>query len=213
MSDPTPERVVPLGLGSNVIQLLLPHRWPMLMVDRLERFTGGATPQLEASRHVGVGDIFLQGHFPDLHLWPGCLMIEGMGQTCAALAALLAIRDRLTTLDDATASAFEALRNLERRFRLHAGYSAENEAGFRAAMIGMGHELSVGAAVDVRLRQPVFAGSRLDYRVQLTHAVGSTMRFAVEASVGGDIVAEGTMTGVRVPQMGLAQPGTSNPGR
>lgn len=190
-----------LALGSNVVELLLPQRWPMLMVDRIERFTEHPHPTIEASRFISASDVVFRGHFPGFHLWPGCLTIEGMGQAGAALVALVHIRERLMLETGDAQAGFAALRNLERGFRMHPGYNASDAERFRAAMRNSNSGVAVGAAVDVKLRRPVFAGQRLDYRVVLAHQFGEMVRFDVEASVGGAVVADGTMTGARLRQM------------
>ena len=190
-----------LSLGSNVVELLLPQRWPMLMVDRIERFFEHPRPTIEASRFISASDVVFRGHFPGLHLWPGTLTIEGMGQAGAALAALVHIRERFTLETGDSQAAFEALRNLERGYRMHPGYNAQHAERFRLAMRNANSGVAVGAAVDVKLRRPVFAGQRLDYRVEIAHQVGEMVWFQVEASVGGTVVADGTMLGARFRQM------------
>ena len=194
-----------LDLGSNVVELLLPQRRPMLMVDRVEAFRAGPPPTVHASRHISANEIFFEGHFPGLHLWPGCLTIEGMGQTSAILVTLLAMRAaaaRTGAADDV----LEGLRNMELGFRLHPGYRPADAARFRASLGEHAGVLAIGAAIDVKLVRPVFAGQRLDYRATLERDHGDMMRFDVEASVDGHTVARGTMTGARV-RAPVAAPG------
>ncbi len=68
-------------LGPAQIRDLIPHRYPFLLVDRIE--------ELEASvRAVGVKNVtqnepFFQGHFPDYPVMPGVLIIEAMAQVGA----------------------------------------------------------------------------------------------------------------------------------
>lgn len=205
MTPEQPATLHVLSLGTNVVEMLLPQRWPMLMVDRIERFTDGARPTLEASRFLSASDVMFRGHFPGLHLWPGVLTVEGLGQTGAALMAILAIRDRMATASGRADAGFESLRNVDRGFRLHPGYRAEDAAYFRDVMKDVPATISVGAAIDVRLRRPVFAGQRLDYLVRAAHLVNDTIRFEVEASVDGVVVADGTMTGTRLQRAGLPQ--------
>jgi 3-hydroxyacyl-[acyl-carrier-protein] dehydratase len=185
-----------LALGSNVVELLLPQRRPMLMVDRIEAFEAAPRPALEASRHVSANELFFEGHFPGLHLWPGCLTIEGMGQTAQLLVAVLAIRALHAEAGGEAGDALAALANLERGFTLHPAYDAARGEDFlrRRRELG-GPSLALGAAVDVKLLGPVFAGQKLDYRAELEAEHGDLMRFRVEAATGGVPVARGTMTG------------------
>ncbi len=65
---------------------LLPHRYPMLLVDRiLELITG---EKIKALKNVTMNEQFFQGHFPVEPVMPGVLILEGMAQTGALLAYL-----------------------------------------------------------------------------------------------------------------------------
>ena len=198
MNPATRVRQGALRLGSNVVELLLSHRRPMLMVDRIEAFDPGPPPTLQATRHISANEIFFEGHFPGLHLWPGCLTIEGMGQTGALLIALVSMRDAFTAAGKDPDAMFDALRNLELGFRLQPGYRASDADEFLAGLRAQSRYAAVGAAVDVKLTRPVFAGQRLDYRATLTKTMGEMLRFEVEASVDGVTVAAGAMTGARL---------------
>jgi 3-hydroxyacyl-[acyl-carrier-protein] dehydratase len=191
-----------LSLGPNVVELLLPQRWPLLMIDRIETFSDGPSPTLEASRMISASDVVFQGHFPGLRIWPGCLTIEGMGQTGAALMALLTIRERMAAETGDRDAGFTALRNLELGFRMQPGFRPDNAAMLHRVMKGGQDRIGVGTAVSVKLKNPVFAGQRLDYRVTIAPAaVADMMRFQVEALVGATLVAEGTLTGAFVPRI------------
>ncbi len=69
----------------DVVQLMkmLPHRYPMLMIDRLEEIV----PDHSAVgiKNVTVNEPCFQGHFPRKPIMPGVLIIESMAQTAAAL--------------------------------------------------------------------------------------------------------------------------------
>ena len=64
---------------------LLPHRYPMLMVDKIINITpdNGAT----GIKNVSINEPFFQGHFPGKPVMPGVLIIESMAQTAAAYTA------------------------------------------------------------------------------------------------------------------------------
>ncbi len=85
------------------IQDILPHRYPMLLVDRVL--------ELEETRIVGLKNVtatepHFQGHFPDFPVMPGVLIVECMAQT-AGILVLSQIPDRknkvvlLTSIDNA----------------------------------------------------------------------------------------------------------------
>lgn len=78
------------ALDIQAIRELLPHRFPMLLVDRIE--------ELEAERVVGIKNVtmnepFFTGHFPDFPVMPGVLIIEAMAQVAGVLV-LSSIPDR-----------------------------------------------------------------------------------------------------------------------
>jgi beta-hydroxyacyl-ACP dehydratase FabZ len=77
-------------LDINEIRRILPHRYPMLLVDRIL--------ELEAERIVGIKNVtanepFFGGHFPDFPVMPGVLIVEAMAQTAGVLV-LKSIPDR-----------------------------------------------------------------------------------------------------------------------
>ena len=76
------------------IRNILPHRYPMLLVDRIL--------ELEPDRIVGVKNVtvnepFFQGHFPDFPVMPGVLVVEAMAQVAGVLV-LKGIPDRASKL-------------------------------------------------------------------------------------------------------------------
>jgi len=72
-------------LSLDILQLMkmLPHRYPMLMIDRLDEIV----PEHSAVgiKNVTVNEPCFQGHFPNKPIMPGVLIVEAMAQTAAAL--------------------------------------------------------------------------------------------------------------------------------
>jgi 3-hydroxyacyl-[acyl-carrier-protein] dehydratase len=62
---------------------MLPHRYPFLLVDRVLRFNG---EQVETLKNVTVNEPFFTGHFPNLPVMPGVLIVEALAQSAAILA-------------------------------------------------------------------------------------------------------------------------------
>ena len=71
-------------LDINQIKEYLPHRYPLLLVDRVVDFELGKT--ITAIKNVTVNEEFFNGHFPHQPVMPGVLMIEALAQTAAILS-------------------------------------------------------------------------------------------------------------------------------
>ncbi|MCJ2006247.1 3-hydroxyacyl-ACP dehydratase FabZ [Methylobacterium sp. J-092] len=73
-------------LGSADIQKvleLLPHRYPFLMIDRIIEIDGDES--CIGIKNVTVNEPQFTGHFPNMPVFPGVLLIEGMAQTAGAI--------------------------------------------------------------------------------------------------------------------------------
>ncbi|MEO7276476.1 MAG: 3-hydroxyacyl-ACP dehydratase FabZ [Sphingomicrobium sp.] len=62
----------------------LPHRYPMLLVDRVERLDPDHS--ITAIKAVTINEPFFQGHFPGRPIMPGVLIIEALAQAAGVLA-------------------------------------------------------------------------------------------------------------------------------
>jgi 3-hydroxyacyl-[acyl-carrier-protein] dehydratase len=71
-------------LDINQIKEYLPHRYPLLLVDRVLDYELGK--RITALKNVTVNEEFFNGHFPHKPVMPGVLMIEAMAQTAAILS-------------------------------------------------------------------------------------------------------------------------------
>ena len=66
------------------IMKILPHRYPFLLIDKIIELEPGK--KVVALKNVTINEPFFQGHFPEMPIMPGVLIIEGMGQAGGVLA-------------------------------------------------------------------------------------------------------------------------------
>ena len=62
----------------------LPHRYPMLLIDRVLECK--PFESIKAIKNVTINEPFFQGHFPDHPIMPGVLILESMAQATGMLA-------------------------------------------------------------------------------------------------------------------------------
>lgn len=66
------------------IMASLPHRYPLLLIDRVEELY--LDQSIRAVKAVTINEQFFQGHFPDRPIMPGVLIVEAMAQAAGVLA-------------------------------------------------------------------------------------------------------------------------------
>ncbi|MER6173272.1 3-hydroxyacyl-ACP dehydratase FabZ [Streptosporangium sp. NPDC001681] len=75
-----------LSLNNDQIRELIPHRWPMLLLDRVDKVEPGVKGT--AIKNVAGTEIWFQGHFPDEAILPGVVVIEAMAQLAGVVFSL-----------------------------------------------------------------------------------------------------------------------------
>jgi|TARA_B100000929_G_scaffold283861_1_gene265416 3-hydroxyacyl-[acyl-carrier-protein] dehydratase len=73
------------SINRKEIENLLPHRYPMLLIDELININ--KLKSATAILHVKKDSFFVQGHFPGQPVMPGVFIVEAFGQAAAALTA------------------------------------------------------------------------------------------------------------------------------
>ena len=68
------------------IEALIPHRWPILLVDRIVEYDEAAK-RIVGIKGVAATEWFFQGHFPGLPVMPGIFQVEALAQTMAVYVA------------------------------------------------------------------------------------------------------------------------------
>lgn len=86
MSDETGTAAAPVMGAADVLAVMamLPHRFPMLLVDRVEDIVPGRSAR--GVKAVSINEPFFPGHFPGRPIMPGVLIVEALAQTAGVLA-------------------------------------------------------------------------------------------------------------------------------
>lgn len=78
------------------IMSMLPHRYPFLLVDRVVACDPGKS--VHAYKNVTVNEPFFQGHFPELPVMPGVLILEALAQAGGIMVCAKALNEGETDL-------------------------------------------------------------------------------------------------------------------
>jgi 3-hydroxyacyl-[acyl-carrier-protein] dehydratase len=92
-ADNTTTPAMPMSVTD--IMALLPHRYPMLLIDRIVEME--RRKRIVALKNVTINEAFFAGHFPAYPVMPGVLIVEAMAQAGAALI-MTEFPDRLKKL-------------------------------------------------------------------------------------------------------------------
>lgn len=190
-----------LQLSPDSVAVMLPHRPPLRLVDRVTGFEDEPQSTLTAEFSIRHEEPVLAGHFPGAPLWPGVYTIEGLGQTCNLLIVVLDFLTHVAGEGASRADGLEQLRQMDAALT-NPGVGRQDHAALAVPLAEAARDgFGLSGRVDIRFLAPVFPGQRLDYRAQLTHRQGQVYRFDVEARVDGHAVARGAMTASRTTRL------------
>ncbi len=72
-----------MSLNIREIMSMLPHRYPMLLVDRVDSLDPGKF--IRGYKNLTINECFFEGHYPHMPIMPGVLIVESMAQVGALL--------------------------------------------------------------------------------------------------------------------------------
>ena len=119
----------------------LPHRYPILLVDRVIEFEKDV--RIKALKNVTINEPFFMGHFPARPVMPGVLMLEALAQT----AALLSFESAETELDENTVVYFVGIDGARFKRVVEPGDQLILEATIERAKAGI-YKYKARASVD-----------------------------------------------------------------
>jgi 3-hydroxyacyl-[acyl-carrier-protein] dehydratase len=131
-------------LDVGMIRRLLPHRYPMLLVDRVLEFEVGKF--IRGVKNVTVNEPYFQGHFPAYPVMPGVLVIEAMAQ----LAGLLTMLSDVARRDGSQMVLFAGIDEARFKRQVLPGDRLLLEAELERAVRGIGR-FKARASVDGQL--------------------------------------------------------------
>jgi len=128
----------------------LPHRYPILLVDRVQELVKGE--RIRAIKNVSINEPFFLGHFPHRPVMPGVLVLEALAQA----ATLLAIETMDIVLDEKSVVYFAGIDNARFKRPVEPGDQLVLEVTLGRAKAGIykfnaqafvGEELAVSAQI------------------------------------------------------------------
>jgi 3-hydroxyacyl-[acyl-carrier-protein] dehydratase len=95
------------------IKRVIPHRYPFIMIDRVEDIVVGKS--CVAFKNISNNEWFFQGHFPNYPVMPGVLIIEAMAQAAGVLAFAALITEKVSKPGNSEFVYFTSIENAKFR--------------------------------------------------------------------------------------------------
>ena len=175
-----------------IIEQILPHRPPILMVESIIDYVGGDVPILHAEYRIRESDPVFSGAAPRLS-WPSAYIIEGLGQSCSLVSFLWTYERSGAAKKLGAENVSSALMNIgdPNTDDIFKRFLSLLEEGTMKAVPKIG----MLASVDVEVTGQVRSGELLQYRVKQTRLFGALIHYTVQASVETRVIAQGTLVG------------------
>ncbi|MEU2675614.1 3-hydroxyacyl-ACP dehydratase FabZ [Streptomyces sp. NPDC007107] len=159
-----------LSYSSDEIKQMLPHRWPMLMIDRAYDVVPGVSGR--GIKSVSVNEPFFAGHYPDHSIMPGVMIVESMAQLVAVVYVAEILESATGAPEDASRAPEDASRAPE---------DASRSVGY------------LGSISTMKFSRLVVPGDQLTLEAKLGQRLGGLRQVKVRASVGSELAAAGTL--------------------
>ncbi len=134
-----------LPMGPKEIQELLPHRFPMLLLDRVTEIDVEAKT-IKGFKNLTINESFFQGHFPGQPIMPGVLILEAMAQ----LTGVLGFSVSGNSHKEGYLYLFAGIDNVRFKQSAYPGDCLQMEAQVQSSKRGI-HKVAAQAYVDGRL--------------------------------------------------------------
>ncbi|MFJ9572062.1 3-hydroxyacyl-ACP dehydratase FabZ [Streptomyces bacillaris] len=159
-----------LSYSSDDIKRMLPHRWPMLMIDRAYDVVPGVSGR--GIKSVSVNEPFFAGHYPDHSIMPGVMIVEAMAQLVAVVYVAEIVENGTAPEDGEAAS----------------GNDPASGDGDASRNVGY-----LGSISTMKFSRLVVPGDQLTLQATLGQRLGGLRQVKVRASVGSELAAAGTL--------------------
>ncbi len=173
-----------------LIEIIIPHRPPFLMVDSITFYKSGKSPSMLASYIIKDKEPFYYCNETVAH-WPSIYIIEGLGQCCNLMIVISALEKELMTTGLNIGSIDEVLKALmnEKPDEATAFIKETLQKRVRETYSSVGF---LGSA-DIEITGYARQSQLVSYEVQQNQAFGSLYYSTVRAFTENNLIARGTM--------------------
>jgi 3-hydroxymyristoyl/3-hydroxydecanoyl-(acyl carrier protein) dehydratase len=174
----------------SLIEIILPHRSPFLMVDSITSYTGGKNPSMLAHYTIKDNEPIYSNNESYGHL-PSMYIIEGLGQCCNLLIVISTLEKRLMNTDLGINAMGEVLKKLM-------DDESDEITGIlkdvlhQRMMVNYSNIGFLGSA-DVEITGHARQSQKISYEVKLNQVFGSLYHSTVRAYTENNLIARGNL--------------------